>query len=49
MEMTTVIANHCEINKWAKNIKFTLKYTKCLVLTIMIYEHIWQFVATGTP
>ena len=28
LEMTTVIANHCEINEWTKNMKFTLKYTK---------------------
>ena len=51
LEITPVIANHYEITKWTKNMKFTLKYTELLIikLTIITYEHIWQFVATGTP
>ena len=30
-EMTTVIANDCEITKWIKNMKFTLKDTEGLI------------------
>ena len=34
--MTTVIANHCEIIKLTKNMKFTLKYTEHLVIELFL-------------
>ena len=36
LEMTTVIANHCEITKLTKNMKFTLKYNKHLVIELFL-------------
>ena len=52
LEMTTVIANHCEINEWTKNVKFTLKYTECLKYKLFMiiktnYYNIWSHLVPG--
>ena len=52
--MTTVIANHYEIIKWTKNMKFTLKYSKRLAFKLFLmqwtnYHNIWTYLTYDKP